>query len=301
MTLFIILGNYSFKIISFNTLFALLQWFAFPVVFIFFCQWQIKVFLQETAGSNSTQNMTSNNRNAIDLAGYSSLTLEMVSIFMAPITLGRLFDSQKNVAKNKCLPLVHKHFWILTLAIGSQLAAYTLNMSLACFSRFPLLGLRNIIIFNLLPNTTFWGSYLFLRFSTLFLPVTLLTALTDKCLNADEAALVDEVKICLRDYSCLKSNIGSLLLIFMSIDSLFVMLNSFMSYMALTLESYAHLVVFILLDMAGILSLIYICLHCDQCFKAMKSLLIPLRYIIKNIVSFKKHYFECLLFIGLLL
>ncbi len=227
------------------------------------------------------ENITNVDKNALDLAQKTSLSLEIASIVMAPLTLGRLFHGQKKNVKNDCPAQAHAYYWILIVAMASQLAAYSWDMIMSSSKLVTQVDFTNIMFLCLLPNGIHWGNYLFLKFLVLFLPVTLMTKLTSKCLNAAEATIVTEAKSCILEYSCLKSNIGPLLLTVTSIDSLFVMLYSFVGYMALTLQDYVALTVFVLFDLNGILSLFYICFHCDQCFNAMQNLLSPLRCIRK--------------------
>jgi ABC-type multidrug transport system fused ATPase/permease subunit len=237
--------------------------------------------IDQTAGNSSLENITSVDEKAIYLAKKTSLSLEIASIVMAPLTLGRLFHGQKKNVENYCPAQAHAYYWILIVAMASQLAAYSWNMIMSSSKLVQQVGFTNTMFLFLLPYGIHWGNYLFLKFLVLFLPVTLMTKLTRKCLNAAEATIATDSRTCILEYRCLKSNIGPLLLTFTSIDSLFVMLYSFVGYMAMTFQDYVFLLVFVLFDLNGILSLFYICFHCDQCFNAMQNLLSPLRCIRK--------------------
>ena len=120
--------------------------------------------------------------------------------------------------------------------------------------------------------------YVFLTFSAYFLSGSIISVLMNKCMKANKIVLIGEVKSCLKYYNCVRSKLGPLLLIFMSIDSLLVMLNTFMSYLACSPKYYVYMITYILWTLNGMLSLIYICVLCDACFNTLKGLLIPIRY-----------------------
>ena len=86
------------------------------------------------------------------------------------------------------------------------------------------------VVLNILSMCTHWVNYMIVRWAALFLIAYLTIHLMEKCSNADKKSIVEDVASCLRDYGILKSNIGPLLLVFMFIDSILVMLNSFMIY-----------------------------------------------------------------------
>jgi hypothetical protein len=72
-------------------------------------------------------------------------------------------------------------------------------------------------------------NFLFIKFSIIFLLGTTMNLCISKCCQANGTAFVNEAL--LSNYLPLVSNVGPLLLVFMTIDSLLVMTNSFMIYL----------------------------------------------------------------------
>ena len=269
------LGYYTFKLMSRHVVLSGLLWFVIPSTFFSVGHWLSITEYQRERNSTAENNITSKYHYELYLkiASFLSLLMELIAALCIPMTLGRLFNDQKYRSIRGCSVLDSCFLLILLLAAMFQLAAYSINiMKLYQFG-----FIKNIL--NILSMCTHWVNYMIVRWAALFLIAYLTIHLMEKCSNADKKSIVEDVASCLRDYGILKSNIGPLLLVFMFIDSILVMLNSFMIYGTYNAEGNISefLPVFVLHDLNVIVSLIYICVLCNKCSNAVKSLLIPLR------------------------
>ena len=239
----LILGGYSFKLISFNAAIASVIWLVIPSTLYMVCYWIFNVYVLEPVETNgnysSKSNSTSNTVNFYSIASYTGLSLELISVACTPLILGSIFSSSTEFLTNESFTPISKFVMVL------------------CLAKLFLLGGYSLLIF-------FSGS--------------IISVLMNKCMKANKIVLIGEVKSCLKYYNCVRSKLGPLLLIFMSIDSLLVMLNTFMSYLACSPKYYVYMITYILWTLNGMLSLIYICVLCDACFNTLKGLLIPIRY-----------------------
>ena len=267
---------------SCNVAVGVLLWFALPSFCFVIGLLQSEVIPSQDQGNTTTLalNITKPKFNsmyfALSLASYTTLSLERFAVLCSPVTLSVMFNGWKRISpKDGCLQL-SRVFLVLLLAAGSHLAACSLSITLYCSTLAKQQGVWNAVVFGLAVGTHA-ANYLLMRVSNLFLSGCLMKKLTIKCLKADEQDAIVEARSCLEDYNRLRLNLGPMLLVFMSIDSLLVMLNSFMVYLFLTRTFTPHLFVYVLFDLNALLSLMYICVLCDECSSAMRALLIPLR------------------------
>ena len=278
----LILGGYSFKLISFNAAIASVIWLVIPSTLYMVCYWIFNVYVLEPVETNgnysSKSNSTSNTVNFYSIASYTGLSLELISVACTPLILGSIFSSSTEFLTNESFTPISKFVMVLCLAKLFLLGGYSLLIFFACYIDAQQYGLLYVILLYGIPKSYHCMNYVFLTFSAYFLSGSIISVLMNKCMKANKIVLIGEVKSCLKYYNCVRSKLGPLLLIFMSIDSLLVMLNTFMSYLACSPKYYVYMITFILWTLNGMLSLIYICVLCDACFNTLKGLLIPIRY-----------------------
>jgi hypothetical protein len=169
------------------------------------------------------------------------------------------------------------YIWILFITVSTQAIGYFASILPFSVRMMSLLGNTNVIIFYILPMVLKSVVYLFLKCSALSLLGILMTQVADKCIQPDKATIIDKAKSCINYHNTLVSNAGPFLVYFMTVNSLLVMLNSFMMYLSCAPSSISYFIYFALTDINGILSLIYVCVVCDDEFNAVRALLIPLR------------------------
>jgi hypothetical protein len=269
------------------------QWFLLPTSIFLVCRWQYDVLQTQSIKNSTDINITSSDNSAADLAVYFGLALEMVYAIVIPLVLGQLFSGQKKLRNEECFLRFPKYLKTFLFAVASLLSAYLSQISLYNYNN------KNAVLLSLLPQCLHWATYLLLRFSAFLLSGSLMESLTMKYYCTKEENIVVETLSCLKDHHQIISNAGPFLLFTMSVDSLLVMLYSFMVYMAWTYSLYFYIVYFMFLDINVIFSLIYICVSCDHYCNALKSLLVPLRYKNKladknqkNYLNVKNKYFH---------
>jgi hypothetical protein len=260
------------------------QWFLLPTSIFLVCRWQYTVLQTQTIKNSTEINITSSDNSAADLAVYFGLALEMVYAIVIPLVLGQLFSGQKKLRNEECYLRFPKYLKTFLFAVASLLSAYLSQISLYNYNN------KNAVLLSLLPQCLHWATYLLLRFSAFLLSGSLMESLTMKYYCTKEENIVVETLCCLKDHHQIISNAGPFLLFTMSVDSLLVMLYSFMVYMAWTYSLYFYIVYFMFLDINVIFFLIFICVSCDHYCNALKSLLVPLRYKNKLADKNQKNY-----------
>jgi hypothetical protein len=196
-------------------------------------------------------------------------------MFCFPLALGQMFTGLGNILSTGGFT-TPKLMWIAIIGISSQLISLMIGIFVHATTKMWLYGSLSIF-FDVIGILTFSSNYLFIKFSTLFLLGTLMNRSVTKYLTVDKHDTATEVKSCLKNFHLLVSNVGPLLLIIIAIDSLLVMLNSFMIYLTYSTQLYLVMLGFVLSDVHVICSLIYTCILCDDFSTALKALLIPLR------------------------
>jgi hypothetical protein len=254
---------------------AYLLWFIIPTAFFSLCVLKT-VFLQEQPAVNTTSsNRSSDNSHVLQSAAITAVILDLFIVVASPLGLGLVISGSRKILRENCRP--PKLMWIAIVAILSQLIGFVIVTITNSISFMEQNKSPSTICLIITGGSTHYINYLFIKISTLFLLGTIMNASITKCLNADETAIVSEVKICLQEFLLIASSVGPILFILVAIDSLLVMANSFMIYLTYTSRLYLHSLSFLLADCNGICSLIYICTLCDDCSSAVKALLIPLR------------------------
>ncbi len=269
---FLFVGSYKFKLFSFNVSLACILWFFTPTTILLVGASQLTA-LQSVFANISTVNTTSNDGIALMTASYVALALEFISSFFTPITMGILMKELEKSEKIHHCP----HVWILFITVSTQAIGYCASFLPLSVRMMSLLGSTNVIVLYILPTVLHSVVYLFLKFSALSLLGILMTQVAYKCIQPDKATIIDKAKSCINYHNTLVSNAGPLLAYFMAVNSLLVMLNSFMMYLSCSPSSISFFIYFALTDINGILSLIYVCVVCDDEFNAVRALLLPLR------------------------
>lgn len=274
-------GGYSFKLISFNTLIAIVFWMLMPVAIQIMC----RQLLQQIPSTNVTEpsvNLSANAVSFFHIASFSYTILQYICLAVGPPALAFMFDvyqkclmgigSQKadDTKASECVSLLVCSTIFLA---GSSVAMILDNFNI--YIRF--FGYFYAILLFGLPALLQVFFFLFVNFQLNFLAGSVMTSFTKKCSSIQDTPLGVHVKNCLRNYNLLQSGLAPLLLILISLDTLLLMLNAFMMYMGFSYHFYLHAAMFTSGSLSGILYLIYICLLCDKCFAALNSLLIPLR------------------------
>ena len=240
--------------------------------------WLFYVAVLQTNENNSTSsNFTNSDATAFNLAFFTSIGLELLTIAIIPLILWKMFKGQEHLLNNEEKIPFPYFLPILILAKVFLLAGDSVMIVFSCYAH----AQQNEISYSLIIAGLLKGLhcfiYILLTFSALFISESLMAKLMLKCSNTDASEFVTEVKRCLQDYNVLRSNLGPMLLMFMSIDSLLVMLNSFMIYLACRPNYFVYFTVFVFWNLNGMLSLIYICIFCDDCYSSVKCLLVPIR------------------------
>ncbi len=268
-----LIGIYKFQLILSPVAISLFQWFLVPSILFWFCFWQRGNVQQraQTQANVTTTNLTSSDLSITNVAAYSRLALEVLSIFFTPLVLGRIFNGQKKFSGSESYFHFPKFIWILVLAMTSQLAAYAINITSLAIQ---LLRHSNTTYLFVLPYALHWTNYLFLRYSALLLAGSLMDKVTQECKKANGTSIISKAKSCLKAHYLLS---GPLFLVLMSIDSLFLMVDSFMSYMAWTYSFYMFMFIYLFLFLNEMFALIYTCITCDKYLSAVNGLLVPLR------------------------
>jgi hypothetical protein len=248
-----------------------------PTTVYYVCNLQSQALqLQAETNVSTSYNTASKAFNAIALSIYVSLLLYLLAMFCFPLALGQMFTGLENILSTGGFT-TPKLMWIAILGISSQLIALIISIFVHATTQMWLYGSLSLIFFDVIGTLTFSSNYLFIKFSTLFLLGTLMNTSVTKYLNVDKHYTAKEAKSCLKNFHLLVSNVGPLLLIIIAIDSLLVMLNSFMIYLTYSTQLYLFMLGFVLSDVHVICSLIYTCILCDDFSTALKALLIPLR------------------------
>jgi hypothetical protein len=254
---------------------AYLLWFIIPTLFLSLCVLKT-AFLQEQPAVNTTStNRSSDHSHVLESAAITAVILDLFIVVASPLGLGLVISGSRKILRENCRP--PKLMWIAIVAILSQLIGFVIVIIINSISLMEQNESLSIICSIIIGGSTHYVNYLFMKISTLFLLGTIMNASITKCLNADETAIVSEVKICLQEFLSIASSVEPLLFVLVAIDSLLVMANSFVIYLTYTSHLYLYTLIFMLADCNGICSLIYICTLCDDCSSAVKALLIPLR------------------------
>jgi len=230
--------------------------------------------LQSAVYNVTSINKTSSDGNALMTAITAASVFEFAFMCCTPITMGILMKGlqKKETYKGS------KFIWFPVVAISSQAAGYLALISPLSFSLLPVIGSSNVFLLFILPTLIIYVVYLFLKFSSLSLiGILLRESVTDRCTSPDKAVITYDTKSCLKFHNIMVSNSGLFLLFSMTIDSLLVMLNSFMMYLSYSTNNISFFIYFLFTNINEILSLIYVCATCDDYFNAMKALLVPLR------------------------
>ena len=251
-----------------------------PLTIYNVCKLQLNALVPNASSSSNltARKLTGRDEEIFIIAATTGYSLEVLTIGCIPVVLGNLFKGYEKIPKTGSGIPCSKNLWMLFLALISLLVGYAAMIFFSCARRVQMYGYTNTLLLNALPNCIHCGTYIFTKSSALLVSGSLITKLINKCLKSDENTIVADVKSCMKDYNFLRKNMGPLLLIFMFSDSLLVMSNSFMMYMACSTKFYNFMVTYIFWDLSEIFSLIFICILCDECNNALKFLLIPLRY-----------------------
>jgi len=248
------------------------QWFVLPTSIFYVCGWQYSILRAEATKNTTALNITTSDNSAADLALYFGFAFELVYIFFTPLALGQMFSGQEKIRKSECFVQFPKYMKTLLLATVALLLSYLVKISFEGHHN------KYTVLLSLLPRCLHWSRYWFIRFSAFLLIGSVLEGLTKKNLSSKEETIVVDTRRCLKDHHQLTFSAGPFLLFTMSVDSLLVMLYSFMVYMAWTYSFYYFMLHFLFMDINVIFSLVYICISCEHYCNALKSLLIPLRY-----------------------
>ncbi len=226
---------------------------------------------------NTTSNGTTRNaHNAIAKAIFAGMLLDLLTVFFSPLILGQMFQGSARISGERN-NTIHKFVWISFVTILSQFTSFLIFAITSITNVMQLFDSVYILCLEIGALSALCFNYLFIKFATLFLLGTIMNNFITKCFNADSLDIAADVKSCLTEFLLKISNAGPILLILLAIDSLLVMLYSFMIYLTYSTGSYIYMLCFVLSDVHVICSLIYICILCDDCSTALKTLLIPLR------------------------
>ena len=266
---------YSFQLISSPVAMSLFQWFLLPSTLFWVCFWQYNVQNVRTQVNGTITNVTIRETSVQNVAFFSGMTLEALSILLSPLLSGRILNGQKKIVGGECCINFPDYGWMIVLAITSQLTCYAMFI-------FPmairLVKSSKTKLLFVLPFAIHWANYLLLRSSALLLAGCLMDKVAQKCTTANRARINAEAKSCLKAHQQLSSSLGPLLLVFVSIDSLYLTVYSFMIYMTWTYSAYTTMFNYIFMCFNAGLALIYICISCDKYLNSMEVLLEPLRY-----------------------
>ncbi len=174
-----------------------------------------------------------------------------------------------------------RHSYLLILAYLAGMPAFYENWMMGYTDYAPYVSYQRGIFQFLIPNVLFTLQYIIVGYSTLLVAGSFMTRFIEKCECAHQSPtiLVDS-KDCVASYKILRTRMGMVLLLMMTKYSLYVMANTFMTYLLYefsALYGVWMVILFGLLSVMAVLILTYLCLLCEDSTEALRSLLVPLR------------------------
>ena len=181
--------------------------------------WLFYVAVLQTNENNSTSsNFTNSDATAFNLAFFTSIGLELLTIALTPLILWKMFKGQEHLLNNEEKIPFPYFLPILILAKVFLLAGDSVMIVFSCYAH----AQQNEISYSLIIAGLLKGLhcfiYILLTFSALFLSGSLMAKLMLKCSNTDASEFVAEVKRCLQDYNVLRSNLGPMLLMIVHVN-----------------------------------------------------------------------------------
>jgi hypothetical protein len=137
---YLIPGGYRFRLFSCNVVLACFFWCVLPTTFHAICSWQIIGFLEQATANNTPAFWTAENAtlsqptgnstlaynigsiyNALNLATYCRLSLEVLASLFLPLSLGQMLNESEKIVQREGFTLSSKYILVLVLTTGSQL------------------------------------------------------------------------------------------------------------------------------------------------------------------------------------
>ena len=236
-----------------------------------------------TATTNTTDSLQPNSTaptdpTVVNVAWLTALAVQLVTFICTPLIFGQLFDGTKKITlTSDSLPIPRlPHLLLLGFLVGFP------GYCLVCYSSFlyavPTDGYTMAVLLCLIPYGLFTLQSMIVKYSAYLTFGSFMTKFMNQCLAvSSNASTLDDARACVATYHSLRSRMGVFLLFFVSIESLYVMVNSFMVYIAYAINNFSYLFLYSIYCLSAALLLMYICCLCEECSDTLKVILIPLR------------------------
>jgi hypothetical protein len=192
-----------------------------------------------------------------------------------------LFAGTQKIQRSSYSMPMPRYSYLLILAYLAGMPAFYDDWIISYTIYAPYVGYQRSIFQFLIPNGLFTLQYIIVGYSTLLVAGSFMTRFIEKCECAHQSPtiLVDS-KCCVASYQILRTRMGMLLLLMMTKYSLYVMADTFMTYLLYefsALYGVWMVILYGLLSVMAVLILTYLCMLCEDCTEALRSLLVPLR------------------------